>query len=155
MPNPHPLPTQDQQRQIVAYLRAGGFPNVAAEAVGVSRRTFRRWLRHGDPACRAFAVAVRAAAAQARLRAEIAVLDAKPLDWLRYGPGKETARRPGWTAAARPVAADAGDANALDRPEFRALLAELTQGLAPFPAAREAVAGVIIRPKSRRRGPAV
>ena len=35
------------EERIVASLRAGGFPEVAAQAWGVSPGTFRRWLRRG------------------------------------------------------------------------------------------------------------
>src|SRR5438105_11864897 len=95
------------QQAIVAYTRAGGFPHVAAEAAGVPRAVFARWLRRGEgrrakARYRAFADAVRQAAAQARLGAEVSVRNDKPLDWLRSGPGRETADVPGWTANARP-----------------------------------------------------
>jgi hypothetical protein len=156
MPRPLPPPTSDQQRQIVAYIRAGGFPHVAAAAVGASGRTVRRWLRRRDPACRAFAVAVRAAAAQARLRAELALLDAKPLDWLRYGPGKETAGRPGWTSAVRAAArGTAGAVNALDAPEFRAFVAELSRLLADRPDVRDPLLELVTGAKKCRRTRAV
>ncbi len=51
------------QEQIVAYIRAGGFPHVAAEAAGLPRRVFKRWLERGQrsdapPDYRAFALAV-------------------------------------------------------------------------------------------------
>jgi hypothetical protein len=142
------------QQQIVAFIRAGGYPHVAAEAAGVGWRTFERWMRYGgrqrrEPVYHAFAAAVRQAAAQARLRAEIAVMENKPLDWLRYGPGKETAERPGWTAAVRATARGDGRAgNVLENREIRALIASLVQVLAPYPEARRAVADYFSRSKS-------
>jgi hypothetical protein len=158
MPNSDLLPTPALERQISAYIRAGGFPHVAAEAAGVPARAFERWLRRGhnprrDPAYRTFAGAVRAAAAQARLRAEIAALEGKPLDWLRYGPGKETAGRPGWTAAARAAADTGREVNALDVPEIRALFAKLLPALADHRALRESVLEAMTAPKPPRRGP--
>ena len=40
------------QEQIVAYIRAGGFPHVAAEAAGLPRQVFARWLERGQRAMR-------------------------------------------------------------------------------------------------------
>src|SRR3954465_4955169 len=98
------------QQSIVAYIRAGGFAEVAAEAAGVRRAVFLGWLRKGDapdarPRYRAFAEAVRQAQAQARLGAEVSARNDKPLDWLRNGPGRETTRQSGWTANVRPASA--------------------------------------------------
>jgi hypothetical protein len=149
-------PTPAVQQQITAFIRAGGFPHVAAEAAGVPRRTFERWMRYGrqrgrEPVYHAFALAVRQASAQARLRAEIAILENKPLDWLRYGPGKETADNPGWTAAVRATPRDRGASKALESREVRAVLAALVQVLAPHPEARQAVADWLTKPKPRQR----
>ena len=90
-------PTPELQQQICAFIRAGGFPRVAAEAAGVRATDFARWLRRGRrkqaPAVyRAFADAVAQAMAQARLAAELQVFEKRPLDWLKCGPGKESAR---------------------------------------------------------------
>jgi hypothetical protein len=153
MPSPPLSPTPAVQQQITAFIRAGGFPHVAAEAAGVPRRTFERWMRYGrqrrrEPVYHAFAAAVRQAEAQARLRAEIAVLENKPLDWLRYGPGKETAASTGWTAAVRAAPRGDGPAiHALQSREIRAVIAALVQVLAPHPEARQAVADWLTRSK--------
>jgi hypothetical protein len=158
MPSRPPPPTPALERQITAFIRAGGYPHVAAEAAGVPRRTFERWLRYGrqsrrDAVYHAFAAAVRQAAAQARLRAEMAALDSKPLDWLKYGPGKETADNPGWTATVRPAPRDNGGAtHVLEHAEFRALFALVRQLLAPYPGATEAVAVQALSSKLSRRG---
>jgi hypothetical protein len=151
-------PTPEVQQQIVAFIRAGGFPDVAAQAAGVPRRTFERWMRYGrqrrhEPVYHAFAAAVGQAEAQARLRAEIAVLEDKPLDWLRYGPGKETTQTTGWTAAVR--AAPRGDGrtvNVLESPEIRATIHGLLQALTPYPEARQTAADAWARSKLRRWG---
>lgn len=101
-----PALTAEIEHQILSYLRAGGFPQIAAEAAGVPKEVFADWLRRGEAPrgarrYRAFARSVRQAQAQARLTAEIAVLREKPLDWLRSGPGKQRVDSPGWTAPVR------------------------------------------------------
>src|SRR4051812_47421503 len=106
------LLTAEGQQTIAAYIRAGGFPHVAAAAVGITRPRFERWLRKGrqpraKPRYRAFHQVILQATAQARLRAEAAVFKNRPLDWLRSGPGRETTSNPGWTASARPAPASA------------------------------------------------
>src|SRR5688500_16408139 len=83
------------EQAIVSYVRAGGFPHVAAEAAGVPAEVYEDWMRRGEspraPAnYRAFAESVRQAAAHARLSAEVEALKEKPLDWLRGGPGRQT-----------------------------------------------------------------
>src|SRR5581483_2999701 len=163
MPRRQPPPTPAVAEQILAFIRAGGYPHVAAEAAHVPRETFEEWLERGRAARRGllrdFYLELRHAHAQARLRAEIHALKEKPMDWLRYGPGKETADNPGWSAAARArSAADAAPASVLEHPEllgfFRALL-DVLQG---HPAAdrdvREAFAGVLPRAVQSRRRPA-
>jgi hypothetical protein len=133
--------------QIVAFIRGGGFPHIAAEAAGLPRQVFARWLQRGQradapPNYRAFALAVMEAQAQARLHAELATLTDKPLDWLKAGPGKDSADNPGWTNPGKPRAASAGW---LDREqilvELFALLGECAEQLAPCPEARAFLAG--------------
>jgi hypothetical protein len=152
----HPL-TPTVQQMIVAYVRAGGFPHVAAEAAGVPCAVFERWMRRGHAPrpkdrYRAFAEAVGQAAAQARLGAEVAILTNKPLDWLRYGPGRETAKRRGWTGAVRAaVLPRRGRREALAEPEVQALIARLLGLLEPFPEARAAIATAF--EQANREGP--
>lgn len=126
-----PPPTPDETARIVAYIRAGGFPHVAAEAAEVPRAWYYHWLAQGQAArdgpCWNFCLAIAHAHAQARLRAEIFALKEKPMDWLKYGPGKETADSPGWSAAPRARARSSDEpASALEHPHlqsfFRALL---------------------------------
>ena len=64
--------TPEIQKSIVAFVRAGGYPDVAAEAAGIPRELFRRWMKQADgprpsAAVRELAQAVRQAQAQARL----------------------------------------------------------------------------------------
>jgi hypothetical protein len=77
------VPTADLARQIAAFVRAGGFPHVAAEALGVPREVFEDWLRRGSegrgPAVYGILFReVLQAHAQARLTAEVSVLDHLP-----------------------------------------------------------------------------
>jgi hypothetical protein len=136
----YPL-TPAVQQAVIAYIRGGGFPSVAAEAAGIPRDVFDSWIQQGEkPRARQrfrdFALAVRQAAAQARLGAEVAVRDDKPLDWLRCGPGRETAEVIGWTGPARPrTAAGAAPCVLLD-PDVQVLSAGLLRALESQPEAR-------------------
>ena len=87
------LPTPEITQMISSYLQAGGTPAIAAQAAGISEQTFNHWLAKGKTtrapkALRAFYHAVEQAHAQARLRAEIAAFNDKPLEWLKSGPCK-------------------------------------------------------------------
>ena len=89
-------------RQVVAYIRQGVYPHVAAEAAGIPIAVYEDWLRKGEgPRARGvyrqFAAQIRQASAQARVLAEAHVWKKEPKLWLGRGPGKHTAARPGWT----------------------------------------------------------
>jgi hypothetical protein len=131
------------QRDIVAFVHAGGFPEVAAEAAGIPREVFRRWMAQGDrpragKLVRELVEAVRTAQAQARLSAETEVRSARPLDWLKCGPGKDASNSPGWTAPARARTLTDAEQLTLESPIVRALFARLLEKLMPFPDARAA-----------------
>ena len=148
MPPKRPLLTPAVEKMILAYVRAGGFPHVAAEAAGVPRDLFDEWLAKGEgekPLKKyyRFAVALRQAEAQARLGAEVAALKDKPMDWLKAGPGKETAAKPGWSALAKPRAGGDKPTPLLLDPSVQAFLRVLLQALEPYPEARAAIAGVL------------
>ncbi len=135
-------------QQICAYIRAGGYPPVAAEAAGVPRRLFRRWLARGlkkraRAPYRGFAEAVRQAAAQARLAAETAAFKKDAVNWLKSGPGRETAALPGWSMPVKARPADKRRENPLLQPEVARLVAALLEALTPFPEARTAAAAAI------------
>ena len=88
----HPL-TPEVQEQICAFIRAGSFPQVAAQAVGIPVKVFESWMRYGNalrplPIYRDFREAVLQAQAIARLAAESRALQRAPLSWLRFGPGR-------------------------------------------------------------------
>lgn len=133
-------PTPRQQQGICALVRQGVFPHVAAAAYGVSRRVFREWLRqHPD-----FAAAVREAAGQARATAEMKVRKDGPLNWLKYGPGRERRGRPGWSASGR-ARADARPAASepLQWEAVQKVITVLLEALAPYAEARAAAAAVL------------
>lgn len=98
--------TPEVHKLVVASTRAGAYAHVAAQAAGLSMRTFNQYMAddafdhyHADhhDALRAFQAEVRQAQAQARMAAEITVRTKKPFEWLRYGPGREKKDNPGWT----------------------------------------------------------
>jgi hypothetical protein len=131
--------------QIAAFVRAGGFPHMAAEAAGVPREVFADWLRRGQegrgPALyRDLVHEVRQAHAQARLAAEVAAQSDRPLDWLKSGPGRETADYPGWTAPARAVPAERAPADPLLDRRVQEAFRFLLQSLAGHPEVRTSIA---------------
>lgn len=135
--------------QIASYIRAGGFPHIAAEAAGVPQDAFERWLRRGRqqqaPAkYRAFREAVLQAQAQARLAAETAALGNKPMDWLKSGPGRETAAQAGWSSTPRPRSGAQDESNPFLHPLVLAMLRRMIEALTPHPQARVAAAQVIL-----------
>jgi hypothetical protein len=78
---------------------------------------------------------------QARLRAEIQALNDEPLSWLKFGPGKETKEREGWSGMPRPIVREENtQGNILLSPEMQGVFASILQVLAPCPEARAAVA---------------
>ena len=148
MPAKHPLLTPAVEKMIAAYVRAGGYPHIAAEAAGVPRKVFQEWLRKGEAErplkkYKGFVERLRQAEAQARLAAEAKALKEKPMDWLKAGPGKETPARPGWSALAKPHAGAMKETPLLMRDDVQTFLRALLQALEPHPEARAAVAAVV------------
>lgn len=137
MPRIRLTPTIEQH--IIAGIRAGGFAQIAAEAAGVGRETFERWLRIGQrkkkQLYRLFFEKVRQAVAQARLKAEMDVREKDVRFWLRYGPGKETVTTPGWSAPPKPIYRPERQGHLLD---WRQLATRLLDVLQPYPDARQA-----------------
>ena len=120
--------------QIVAAIRAGGFPYVAAQAFGVAPRLFDRWRRRGrsksgDENLRSFARVIDKAIAQARLRTEMDVFTAQPRIWLQHGPGRETGESPGWTVAIKPNATAKIEGNPFMMPGVMGLFQRLMNAL--------------------------
>src|SRR5262245_3871611 len=130
------------QEQTCGLIRAGGFPQVAAEAIGIPARVFNRWMSYGSarrpqPLYRDFLEAVRQAQAQARIVAESQALRKAPLSWLRFGPGKETNRMPGWTDAVKPAKPEKRIGMSVTR--LRELIPVMLEALNDFPDARAAL----------------
>ena len=142
--------TPDVQKAICDFIRAGGFPEVAAEAAGIPQEVFDDWLRRGTATRQstyskpyiAFRQEVTRATAEARLAAEVQAHKQFPITWLKQGPGKETPNKRGWTVTVQPSATTTHNQqiNLLLSPEFQGIFAALLQVLAPFPEARAAVA---------------
>lgn len=136
-------------RQLLGFIRAGGYPHVAAEAAGVPAAVFRHWLELGerpgahDP-YRRFVREVRQAAAAARLVVEHGVYKKDPKFWLAHGPGKETPGNPGWTGEVRPLGLEQGSA-APGQDEWRRACEDLLQALVEYPEARAAAARALAR----------
>ena len=135
--------------QIVAGIRAGGYPHVAAEALNVPKDLFDSWLKRGQaPDARdpylSFAHAVHHAQAQARLSAEITVFKDDPKVWLEHGPGRETEGNPGWSVAVKPMEGSAEKRNILLDPELMQLFRTLMEIMTPYPAARVEVAQALL-----------
>ena len=97
------LLTQELQRNICAFVRAGAYDYAAAEACGISRRTFFEWLERGErkskrgraPVYVQFACAIRRAQAEARVSAEVTVKKIDPKWWLSR-MHRERPDAPGW-----------------------------------------------------------
>jgi hypothetical protein len=150
------LLTAEVQRNICAFITAGTFEHVAAEAAGIPRETYEDWLRLGNPTGRLrpgkrsqwkphklytpFWYAVLKAKAHARLKAEMAALAEDPVAWLKSGPGKDKPNDPGWSSSIRPVVRESNtQVNVLLSPELQGVFGSILQVLAPFPEARAAV----------------
>ncbi len=149
MPKKSLLPTPEITNQICSFIRAGGFPHVAAEAAGVPRLVFEDWLRRGNVKqprqhYKQFSLAVTQATAHARLQAEIAAKQDNPIAWLRSGPGKETKESPGWTRTIGPqITTNNQSLNLMMHPEMLAIFQTLMHLLAPHPELRTQVAAVL------------
>jgi hypothetical protein len=138
--------TPEVQNSILAYIREGGFPHIAAEAAGVPAEVFHDWIKKGQQRrarepYRSFATQVRQAIAQIRLLTEIDVRKDDPRFWLLKGPGRETPNNPGWTRETKPlIVQDNRTVNLLASPQWNSLWAIILQALAEFPEARLALA---------------
>jgi hypothetical protein len=130
--------------QIMAAIRAGGYPHVAAEACGVAKDVFEDWLHRGalktarEP-CRRLACGVREAAAQARLAAEIDGHKNDPKTWLIHGPGRENEQRPGWSASVRPAVIATATGHVIDDAEIMSVCHVVLNVLVAYPEARREV----------------
>ena len=143
--------TADLVGTIAAYVRAGAYPWVAAEAAGVPSALFDAWLVKGQRRCgsgrlyRQLWAAVRTAAAEARIAAEVAMHRDRPDLWLTRGPGKEGQGRPGWSGVVKPLIQvnEQRVVNLLADPGSSAVLTVLLNALAAFPEARKAAVAAL------------
>jgi hypothetical protein len=131
--------------RVLSYIQSG-YPLVAAEAAGLPSEVFLEWVKWGErkkarEPYRSFARGVRQAVAHGRLIAELAVHDKDPKFWLTHGPGRETARNPGWTGEVKASATQdsAGQAGPGET-QWQTLYVVLMRALSEFPEARLAVA---------------
>jgi hypothetical protein len=136
-----------QAQTVLAYIRQGGFPVVAADAAGIPGPIFLSWLRRGEERgarepLRGFARAVRQAIAQARLLSELAICKKDPKFWLSHGPGRETLDNAGWTTLVRPRVRQETGEDPIET--ARALCTWVMEALTPFPEARLKVAELIV-----------
>jgi hypothetical protein len=143
--------------EICVRLKAGSSDKVAVESAGVSWKLFQQWLRRARKPghrglVRQLADAVTQARAQARLRAEMEVREKDPKVWLLQGPGKATAREPGWGPAGKSATTDAPNTNT----RLFELCGVALKALAAFPEARASVAEALARwqdvPAARKAG---
>ena len=150
---PHPLHElagpngETAEQMILNAIRAGGFPRVAAAAFGIPSDDFDQYLLLSERkkprpprAVRGLAQRVRQAQAQARLKAEVTMLQERPDLWLRSGPGKERQGDPGWTSPAKPIVLnDQRSITVLGSPQGQQMLGLIFQVLSRFPEARAAL----------------
>jgi hypothetical protein len=130
-------------QMLLAYIRQGGFPFVAADAAGVPPMLFVSWLRRSErpgarEPLRGFAGAVRQAVAHARLLSELTVCKHDPKFWLSHGPGRERPDCTGWAAEPRPTVRPEAAHDAVA--EARTLCSWLLDALTAFPEARAHIA---------------
>ncbi len=121
--------TPEIERRILAYIEAGAFDYIAAEAAGIDDRTFRDWMARGEgrhpsrpwtPELERFAAHVREAKARARAGREIEVAEQDPKFWLgraaRSRPGRE-----GWTDPVPDPVPEAPEATVAAEPSVQEL----------------------------------
>ena len=147
--------TEEIAQTILTYIRAGAFDYVAAEAAGISDRTFRDWIargegrgpRPGTPELVAFAIDVRTARAQVRAAAEIRIFQEHPEYWLAH-VARTKEDREGWTEPRRSKGEDMTPEriSGLTDEELQEQLDRLQKVMRPTGSTRPG-------PKGQKRGP--
>src|SRR6516165_8040445 len=100
-----PKLTRELETTILSWVRAGGYPHVAAAAAGVSEERWQLWRVRStrrEP-YKSFFAAIAQAHATARLKAETTTLEQDARFWLKHGPGREGPSNPGWTTMVGPM----------------------------------------------------
>lgn len=137
--------TPEIHKAVVATIRAGAYDWVAAEANGIDRMTFHRWMRRGETErvepFWTFSQDVRLARAQARASAELEVKKEQPFNWLRYGPGREREKAEGWTESKE--VRHSGSIDVVHSIEWSRIATTIEQALGPYPEAKLAVANAL------------
>ncbi len=98
-----------------------------------------------------FAAEIRAATAQARMKAEHYAFENDPRAWLEHGPGRDRPGDPGWTSSTRPGAGSAAAENLLANPELMDFLKRLLEGLEKFPDAHAHIVHMIADAEFRKK----
>ena len=141
--------TAELESTILSWIRAGGYPHVAAVAAGVPESLWRQWQERGkrrNPYKRFFAK-ISQAHATARLKAETAMLDEDPRFWLKHGPGREGPGNPGWANMVSPMPPQTSEtSNVFLSGEFLQFMATLRSALAPYPEALMALSNALEQP---------
>jgi hypothetical protein len=141
--------TTELESTILSWIRAGGYPHVAAVAAGVPESLWRQWQERAktrNPYKRFFAK-IAQAHATARLKAETAMLDEDARFWLKHGPGRESPGNPGWANMVSPMFTPASEtSNVFLSGEFLHFMATLRAALAPYPEAMMALSNALEQP---------
>lgn len=90
------LYNQDLYNEFLTLIRTGSYFHVAAEAIGISERTFRSWISQGSEDAKAdedtffsrFYYDIRRATALCRADRERKIAETDPKTWLSKGPGR-------------------------------------------------------------------
>jgi hypothetical protein len=75
-------PVTTVEQAVLAFVRHGAFPHVAARAAGIDPSIWAMWTDPARRMFRPFQRKLRTATAQARVRAEHAAFAARPTAWL-------------------------------------------------------------------------
>jgi hypothetical protein len=141
--------TTELENTILSWIRAGGYPHVAALAAGVPESLWRQWQERGktrNPYKRFFAN-IAQAHATARLKAETATLDEDARFWLKHGPGREGPGNLGWANMVSPMLTQTSEtSNVFLSGEFLQFMATLRAALAPYPEALLALSNMLQQP---------
>jgi len=108
------LPDKETMDRLLAFIRGGAFPYVAAAAEGIPSSTFFRWMllgKEGKKPYLGFWEKVTKAHSQKRVAVEVQVAKENPLAWLRLGPGRSRPGEPGWTDDAELPGMDGMESN--------------------------------------------
>jgi hypothetical protein len=144
--------TPELESIILAGVRSGGYPHVAAAAAGVDDASFQEWIERGSrknarEPYKSFARRLHQAEGQARLMREIEAAKDDPQFWLKNGPGRDLPGKPGWAAMIRPtLGGHQTTINLFTSAEFLQFMAMLRAVLAPYPEALEALAAALEKP---------